>query len=139
MDNASLESTVARGHEPAATDLRAVWLSGLGLVTLIVATLLIVAALMRLFAADSTGEFAAVKRSGASQLPVGDPSIDVNQSAELERLFERQRALLRQSRWVDQSAGIARIPIDQAISIIVERGLPTSFGAESVETDQTHE
>ena len=30
-------------------------------------------------------------------------------------------------------AGIARIPIDEAISIIAERGLPNDFGAKSME------
>jgi hypothetical protein len=139
MDDASLETSAARGHEPAASGLRAVWLSGFGLAALMIATFLIVAGLMVLFAANSKNEFATAKGNGASELPAENPSIDVNQAAERERLFETQRAMLGQSQWVDQVAGIARIPIDQAISIIAERGLPTSFGDKSVEKSQSHE
>ena len=139
MDDALLKTSLARGHESAETDLRPVWLSGLGLVVLIIATIAIVAGMMRFFAAESGVGLGPAKGRAAEELPAGTPALDVNQSAELKRLLEQQREMLTQLQWVDRSTGIARIPIDEAISIIAERGLPTSFGGQSAEESHSHE
>jgi hypothetical protein len=45
-------------------------------------------------------------------------------------LKARQEALLTSYGWVDEGAGVARIPIDQAMKIVLERGLPSRTAAE---------
>jgi len=40
-------------------------------------------------------------------------------------LKTRQEALLASYGWVDESGGVARIPIDRAMKIVLERGLPS--------------
>lgn len=59
------------------------------------------------------------------QAPVLQPS----PHADMEILHKREQMELGQYGWVDESKGIARIPIEKAIEITAERGLPTRQGA----------
>lgn len=43
---------------------------------------------------------------------------------ELEAHRAVERLFLEQHQWIDQEAGIARIPIDRAMAILVEQGMP---------------
>lgn len=50
---------------------------------------------------------------------------------ELARVHQRDAALLSTYGWVDRQAGIVRIPIDRAMEILSQRGLPSSPGSSS--------
>ena len=53
------------------------------------------------------------------------PRLQDNPQQELEELRAKQESLLEGYSWVNKEAGVARIPIDEAMRIVVERGLPT--------------
>ena len=53
------------------------------------------------------------------------PRFQENPQQELQQLRERQKALLEGYGWVNKEAGVARIPIEEAMKLVVERGLPT--------------
>lgn len=44
---------------------------------------------------------------------------------ELHELRAKQEALLKGYGWVNKDMGVARIPIEEAMKMVVERGLPT--------------
>jgi hypothetical protein len=44
-------------------------------------------------------------------------------------LKARQESLLGSYGWVDEQAGVARIPIDRAMKLLMDRGLPVRTGA----------
>ena len=44
---------------------------------------------------------------------------------ELAEFRLRQAKLLSSYGWVDREAGVVRIPIDRAMDLVAERGLPT--------------
>ena len=52
------------------------------------------------------------------------PRFQENPQQELRDLRVRQGALLEGYGWVNKEAGIARIPIEDAMKMVVERGLP---------------
>ncbi len=139
MDEEKLDSAIARGHESTATSLRPVWWSALALATLSVGTFLLIAGMMRLFAAATAPIPTESKFRAENQLPAGAPALNVNLAAELQQVMAQQRAVLGELQWVDRSAGIARIPIDEAISIAAKNGLPKSFGNLPAEKDYSHE
>ena len=64
----------------------------------------------------------AVDRQGA--LPPA-PRLQDNPQQELRDLRAKQQALLKGYGWVNKESGVARIPIEEAMRIVVERGLPT--------------
>jgi FtsZ-interacting cell division protein ZipA len=55
-----------------------------------------------------------------------EPRLEINERTEINqfRLQEEQR--LHSYSWVDESAGVVRIPIDRAMQLLAERGLPTT-------------
>ena len=50
-------------------------------------------------------------------------------SRSLQELRAKQKALLEGYGWVNKEAGVARIPIEDAMKMVVERGLPTREAA----------
>ncbi|MEO5742646.1 MAG: hypothetical protein ABIS29_18825 [Vicinamibacterales bacterium] len=56
------------------------------------------------------------------------PRFQQNPQQELQELRAKQRALLEGYGWVNKDAGIARIPIEDAMKMVVERGLPVREG-----------
>ena len=71
--------------------------------------------------------------------PLGEISRDVPEPAgarlqtepqeDLERFRGTERMLLERYGWVDEEAGIVRMPIDEAISLVLSQGLPEREGA----------
>ena len=57
------------------------------------------------------------------QLPP-EPRLQVALAQEFQHMRAAEEALLQSYGWVDQAVGIVRIPIDRAITRLVERGLP---------------
>ena len=57
--------------------------------------------------------------------PAPQPQLLTNEPAALRQLRETEDQALHQYGWVDQAAGVARVPIDQAKKLLIERGLPS--------------
>ena len=53
-----------------------------------------------------------------------EPRLQTNPRQDLRDLRSAEEAVLTGYGWVDKKAGIARIPIDEAMKLTVERGLP---------------
>jgi len=57
------------------------------------------------------------------------PRFQENPQQELLDLRTKQEGLLNGYGWVNKESGIARIPIEDAMKMVVERGLPTREAA----------
>jgi len=57
------------------------------------------------------------------QLPP-EPRLQAYPAVDLERLRNREESELTSYEWVDETTGVMRIPIDRAMEIIAENGLP---------------
>ena len=57
------------------------------------------------------------------------PRFQDNPQQELQDLHTKQKALLEGYGWVSKDAGVARIPIEDAMKIVVERGVPAREAA----------
>jgi hypothetical protein len=66
----------------------------------------------------------------AGQLPP-EPRLLTNEPVVLRDMRDKETATLQGYGWVDQGAGVARIPIEEAKKKIVERGLPSRADAVS--------
>ena len=61
----------------------------------------------------------------SSRRPFPQPSLQTNPALDLEALRRREDAILNGYRWIDRNTGTAAIPIDRAIDLLAQRGLPT--------------
>jgi len=66
--------------------------------------------------------------AGAPPLPPA-PMLQVKPREELKQLVSEEEAVLHSTTWVDRNAGIVRIPIERAMQLVVERGLPVRTGS----------
>jgi len=53
------------------------------------------------------------------------PRIQPNPSADMQSYLQSQQNLLNSYGWIDRQEGIVRLPIDRAMELLLERGLPT--------------
>ena len=56
------------------------------------------------------------------------PQLEVNERNELNGERLREEDTLSTYGWVDQNAGVVRIPIDRAMDLLAQRGLPVRSG-----------
>jgi len=54
-----------------------------------------------------------------------EPRLQTDPRGDLRALREQEERTLRSYQWVDKNAGVVRIPIERAMSLTVDRGLPT--------------
>ncbi len=54
-----------------------------------------------------------------------EPRLQTDPRDDLAHLRRAEDDVLQSYAWIDRSAGVVRIPIDQAMKLIAERGLPT--------------
>lgn len=62
-----------------------------------------------------------------SQIPP-PPRLQVQAGKEMEMLRQREDRILSTYGWNDKAAGVARIPIDRAMELLLKRGLPVRRG-----------
>jgi hypothetical protein len=123
MTAAPVESGVH--HDRHDASVRGVRLFGLGFA----ATLVVLGALVFLL-------YGYLRRiepaSGPAPYPLAvdrpteppEPRLQTNPRADLQALRAEEHALLETYGWIDQPDGIVHIPIDRAMALTVERGLP---------------
>jgi hypothetical protein len=56
--------------------------------------------------------------------PASVPSLLVREPVNLQKFRDEEDHLLTSYGWVDQNAGVVRLPIDRAKELLLERGLP---------------
>ena len=66
---------------------------------------------------------AALMMKDQNKLPP-EPRLQTNPREDLRELHAKEDDLLGSYGWVDRSAGVVRIPIDDAMKLMLERGLP---------------
>jgi hypothetical protein len=59
------------------------------------------------------------------------PRLQVNQQLDLQQVREQEQRILNSYGWVSKEAGAVRIPINRAMDLIAERGLPPAKPAAS--------
>jgi hypothetical protein len=104
--------TAAYGHEPIEASVRGIYITGAILAGVVIASFLLMLALLGLFS-DATGGMPASQFATPDSLAL--------RAAQLQQLRMSERERLEKYQWVDPAAGIARIPIERAMEIVAEQ------------------
>lgn len=67
--------------------------------------------------------------------PPPEPHLEVIPDQALRQLRTEEEALLHSYGWVDRDMGVVRIPIDRAMLLLMERGLPARPEDRNAETE----
>jgi hypothetical protein len=115
-------------HERSDWDLRyVVW----GSIVLVVSVTLILAVswwIFREFDRWAAGRQMGTVRTTARENIPPEPRLQVSPQGDWTEMLEREQAILGSYRWVDRSQRIVHIPIQRAMELLAERGLPVEGG-----------
>lgn len=121
-----------QGHYESYTlNVRPLALSGVGLVVLVVASFLFMGWLFDYFSERQGQQDVPPVQLVEEQQPPPGPHLQVAPHADLLKLRVAEDAALQSYAWVNRDAGIVRIPIERALELLAERGLPARSEATS--------
>ena len=124
----SRESNPTVAHERTDADTRAITQFGIALALVVVLSQL---ALWWLFISFTRREsklsppVTALVRAQAPTEPP-EPRLQANPQADMRTMREKEDTILNHYGWVDPNRGVVRIPIDRALDLVAEHGLPRS-------------
>ncbi|MEX0938556.1 MAG: hypothetical protein WDZ59_11910 [Pirellulales bacterium] len=118
------EEALAQGHQPDDPSVRGIGFFVILLVALIVGAILGMYWLLSILAAGRTPAEVSPLQAEAQRPPTAGGLLPFDQRNELLQLRQAEHRQLTTYGWIDQDGGIARIPIDRAMEILAEQGLP---------------
>jgi hypothetical protein len=120
----SAETHAAHGrHEGSDVNAWAVGRFGIALLIFCIVTLAVLFGLFRYFQTRIT-EVQGVEKAAAPAQPP-QPRLLSDEGEELRRVRAAEDQILNNYGWVDASKGIVRIPIQRAMELVAQRGLPS--------------
>ena len=113
-------------HETSDVDIAGIFRFGAGLLVVAVIVHLLIFGLFRYFESRENARVPAeypLARSQGDRLPP-EPRLQTDPRQELSDLRAKEDQWLGSYGWVDRNAGVVRIPIDAAMKLTLQRGLP---------------
>jgi hypothetical protein len=118
------------GHERSDASTRPLFRFAAGLAVFVAAAMTLMAILFSYFSDVETGRATLASPPAEQGAPAAAaPALQPNPQIDLEQMRREESAYLTSYGWVDQREGLVHIPIDRAIELIAERGLPARNAA----------
>jgi hypothetical protein len=122
------EEKPRHAHETSDANIRNLIIFGVTLCCLVIAGLLVSGAVFHYFVGHQGLGPPASPFENVRTLPP-EPRLPVAAPNDLKQYKAAQEDILNSYGWVDEKAGIVRIPIDRAMDILLEKGLPVRGAA----------
>lgn len=120
------DDSISRGHETSDVHFRSVFVTGIGFLGIMVLGLLIswgVYAVFDQYTAAPGSHAETFTRPDPGHQPPG-PNLQADPHVALVAMRRIEDSVLTSYGWTSKDSGIVRIPIDQAMKLVVEKGLP---------------
>jgi hypothetical protein len=118
-------SDPAARHEPADINVRVIGKFAIGLILAAIASIFLMIGLFRYF---EMREDAGKGRPAGVDLNTGklppEPRLQDSAVQDLRQIRAAEDKVLNTYGWVDQKKGVVKIPVDRAIDLLTQRGLP---------------
>ena len=124
------------GYETQDFNIRVVALFALSMIVVLAGSLALMAWLFDIFHATPGGYrlWGAPLASNPPQPP--GPRLQSSPTRDFQEMLRTENTRLQSYGWVDRSAGMVRMPIDQAMQVVLERGLPSWHEIPTPQTDE---
>jgi hypothetical protein len=110
-------------HETSDANVRSLLIFGAGLSLVVIAGLVVSRVVFRYFVGHQGLGPPASPFENVRTLPP-EPRLQVTAPMDLKQYKAAQDGVLNSYGWVDQQAGVVRIPIERAMDILLQRGFP---------------
>jgi hypothetical protein len=133
MHNPRDKSAASPGYETRDANVRGVFNFLVFLTGLLVVTAVLCWGLFRYFSRGDAGPVPPSPFADTRQLPLG-PELQVNPREDWLKYHERQEQSLETYEWENRGAGIVRVPIERAMELLLQKGLPVQSDNPPVQT-----
>lgn len=123
------EESLRRRHEVHDIQLRPILLFGLSLVIAAVVIHLALWWLMRVWTERPLTPSFQLPPAAVTPGPMQGPALHPLPASELDQLLSEQAQRTETYGWIDRQGGVVHIPIERAMQLLVERGLPARANA----------
>jgi hypothetical protein len=132
MDKPQTNSPASPGYETRDANARGVFNFLVFLGIMLVVSGLVCWGLLRYFSSREAGP-AGSPFEDTRELPLG-PQLQVNPREDWLKFHEQQEQALETYEWENRGSGIVRVPIERAMDLLLQKGLPVqdSSGPEAV-------
>ena len=110
------------GHETTDVNVWAVGKFAIGMVVVCVVSIALLFGLLKFF---QSREETSVANTVEPTKMFPQPQLQKTPIPDLKAIRAEEDKLLNGYAWVDQPKGVVRIPVDRAIEVLAQRGLPT--------------
>jgi hypothetical protein len=126
-EKVQLEKSIAAGHEERDLSVRGIMAFGIAFLMMMAIALAITTAFEWVFAGYGPPIRSPVEGLANAPQPTlpPEPRLEAVPGQQLEELRAKEDQLLDTYGWIDQKAGIVRIPISRAMDILAQKGLRT--------------
>ena len=120
------ESNPTVAHEETDADTRAITQFGIALALVLVLSQLGLWWLFNSFTRRESKLSPPVSVLVRAQAPTEppEPKLQANPQSDMRMMREKEDTVLNHYGWVDPNHGVVRIPVDRALDLVAERGLP---------------
>lgn len=136
MDNPHNHPAASPGYETRDANVRGVFSFLIFLAVLLVFSGLVCWGMFRFFLRQDTSSAPASPFEDTRQLPLG-PQLQVNPREDWLKFHEEQVQSLETYAWENRSAGTVRVPIERAMDLLVQKGLPVQSNSSPAEPQRT--
>jgi hypothetical protein len=119
-----LTGTPPTGHETSDLDTRVAGLFGAALATVIIVLLGTTYWVYEFSTSRQAARYPAVSPLAYTRESTPEPRLQVDAPRDLRELRAAEDAALHGYAWFDKDRALVRIPIDRAIDVLAQRGLP---------------
>ena len=123
------------GHETCDIDIRFIGLFSLSMVLLLAGSLALMGWLFGVFAGKPLGRGRSAPIAETRPYPPA-PRLQASPTRDMQEMRRSENTRLQSYGWIDQAAGIARIPIGQAMELLATRELPSRNEVSGLPTEQ---
>jgi len=123
MEHKPSAEKTAKGYETVDANVRSLVWWGIGVFALLAAGVIVSAVVFHYFVIHQSLGPPASPFENVRALPPS-PALQVTPARDLRQYLDSQDAVLNSYGWVDQKAGVVRIPIDRAMDLLLQKGLP---------------
>jgi hypothetical protein len=135
MEHRPSAGMTAKGYETIDANVRSLVWWGIGVFALLAAGVIVSAVVFHYFVTHQSLGPPASPFENVRALPPS-PALQVTPRRDLRQYLDTQDATLNSYGWVDQKAGVVRIPIDRAMDLLLQKGLPVRGATEGKQSEK---
>lgn len=132
----SQEGDIPAEKEASFLNMRTLIIATLGLVGMIVFVLLLAGGMFGVFSLLEPEGAAPPPAQEVSPIVPAGPPLQVSPGQDVQQAQAEQQQRLEGYSWIDQQNGVVQIPIEKAMELIAQRGLPVTSSTQPAAADE---